>query len=156
MIQGEIYTFPLPDLIQWVALTDRTGELIVEHSANKIIIYFAGGKLASMLFDLTVSDSPGSVRVMLATAVQWRWGHFEFKDCALPPKIAAANMNLAAEFLLKEIIGEAKSAPEDTSDESQNEWIEADSAYKDVSLADSLRLKVADRLLREDFRVPAM
>src|SRR5213078_3271992 len=106
MIQGEIYTFPLPDLIQWAALTDRTGELAVEHSANKIIIYFSRGKLAGMLFDLTIADSPGSISVMLATAVRWRWGHFDFKDCSLPSKIAAANMNLAAEFVLKEVIGE--------------------------------------------------
>src|SRR5882724_9642372 len=140
MIQGEIYTFPLPDLIQWAALTDRTGELFVEHSANKIIIYFAGGKIAAMSFDLTLSDSPGSVRVMLATAVHWRWGHFGFKDCALPPKIAAANMNLAAEFVLKDVIADSQPATEDAEADSQNEWLEAGSQFEDVNLADSLRL----------------
>ena len=156
MIQGEIYTFPLPDLIQWAALTTRTGELAVVHGANKIVIYFAGGKVAGGSFDMTISDSPGSVRVMLATAVKWKWGHFEFKDSALQPKIAAANMNLPAEFLLKEVINGAKSEDESADDELQNEWLEADSTFSDVNLADSLRLKVADRLLREDFRVPAM
>src|SRR5215471_13017090 len=102
MIQGEIYTFPLIDVIQWAALTERTGKLSVEHGANKIVVYFSTGKIAAVGFDLNISDSAGTVRVMLATAVRWRWGHFEFKDGPLPAKIASLNLNLTVQFILLE------------------------------------------------------
>src|SRR5581483_5216313 len=160
MIQGEIYTFPLLDIIQWVALTERTGELTVEHSPNRLAIFFSAGKIAATAFDLTDSDSANSIRVMLTEAVRWRWGQFEFRDSKLPQKVASTNLNLPVEFLLLDIIGVSQpteaSNDEERSEPTLSNWMEVNAPNTTLTLADTLRLKVADRLLREDFKVPPM
>ena len=37
MIQGEIQSFSLPDLIQWLALTRRTGELAITQDDRRVV-----------------------------------------------------------------------------------------------------------------------
>jgi Domain of unknown function (DUF4388) len=58
MIQGDIQTFPPPDLIQWLAMTRRMGHLIITHDDHRLEFFFTAGEIAAA----SSSDSigPGS------------------------------------------------------------------------------------------------
>jgi len=156
MIQGEIYTFPLADLIQWVALTRRTGTLVVDHGVSRLEAHFSAGKIAALSLDLISCDSRESVFGVLAGVLRWRWGHFSFKDSPLPEKILAANLGLATEPLMVEIVSQHSTLRVPKLERDPIDWRELENSEESVSLANTLRLNVTDRLLREDFRVPPM
>jgi hypothetical protein len=125
MIQGEIHTFPLPDLIQWLALTRRTGTLIIAQGADSVErylvrreqseearpipqltsvqLYFVVGEIAAAsMSELAVSISADKVRQMLGTALTWHAGRFAFSASPLPNWVLTGNLRLAAEPLLQE------------------------------------------------------
>src|ERR1700748_3822678 len=104
MIQGEIHTFPLPDLIQWLALTRRTGELTMARGAHRLKLYFDQGEIADsassdLVEPVVESLRPDLVRNALGAALGWRLGHFVFRDAPLPAEVAAVNLHLATEAL---------------------------------------------------------
>ena len=158
MIQGEIYTFPLADLIQWVALTRRTGVLTVEHGANRLESHFSEGKIAAISLDLVACNNREAVLGVLVAVLRWRWGRFTFKDGRLAEKIAAARLELATEPLIVEVMSRpsASKASPTTRDRDTSELEALQGESEAISLANTLRLNVTDRLLREDFRVPPM
>lgn len=157
MIQGEIQTFPLPDLIQWLALTRRTGELTMAQGTHRLKFHFDRGKVAaSSSSDLIEPDSPNHVRAAMAAALSWAWGHFVFRDTALPPEIAAANLYLSAEGLLLEAARLLDQNRQAIAQSGDDEYTESNGHSQTFTLADDLRLQIVDRLLKEDFRVPPM
>ncbi len=179
MIQGEIQTFPLPDLIQWLALTRRTGMLVVAQGADRVerylaeqrgpaaavsqtaprgsaqLHFIAGEIAAASMSELAILDSAEKVCTMLSTALAWRAGRFVFSANPPPEWVLTKNLRLSAEALLIE-----------AAQTNQDGKLESDSnsgglaAVKEHSegfmIADALRLHVVDRLLKEDFSVPAM
>jgi hypothetical protein len=107
MIQGEIQTFPLPDLIQWLALTRRTGMLVVAQGADRVerylaergpaagtgqatargsvqLHFIAGEIVAASMSELAILDSAEKVRTMLSSALAWRSGRFVFSTIRRP------------------------------------------------------------------------
>jgi HD-like signal output (HDOD) protein len=157
MIQGEIQTFPLPDLIQWLALTRRTGELTMAQGTHRLKFYFGQGKFAaSSSSDLAESNSATQVRTALAAALAWGWGHFVFRDAPLPAEIAAANLQLGTETLLLEAASHVIQNRRTHIEPGARDWAQANGHSQTFTLADDLRLQIVDRLLREDFRVPPM
>jgi len=157
MIRGEIQTFPLPDLIQWLGLTRRTGELSITQGINRVEIFFAAGQIAgaasSELIGLVTADA---IRDVVASALGWRWGLFIFKDCALPADVAATHLHLTADTFLLEAMAQLDQIGKSNAENSLDEWVEPGKRSEAFTLSDSLRLQVADRLLREEFQVPPM
>jgi len=157
MIQGEIQTFPLSDLIQWLALTHRTGELTITQGAQCLKFFFERGEIAA-----TYSSEPLAVeglehaRAVLISALGLRWGRFLFDDCPLSTPVAAANLHLAAEAFLLEVISQLETQRKSAAEPSQDEWGDASGYSETYTLADALRMQIVDRLLKEDFRVPPM
>jgi HD-like signal output (HDOD) protein len=155
MIQGEIQTFPLPDLIQWLALTRRTGHLTISRSDHRLEFFFAAGEIAAASYsDIIGPDSAEKARAVLASALAWRLGYFIFEECKLPAEIAVANLHLPVEGLLLDVARQF--------DEEQEAGAKSDQApeaaghSETFTVADELRLQIVDHLLREDFRVPPM
>jgi HD-like signal output (HDOD) protein len=157
MIQGEIQTFPLPDLIQWLALTRRTGSLTFTQGEHRLEFFLAAGEIASASSSERVGpDSPEGARAVLATALSWEWGHFLFRECQLPGEIVATNLRLPAEALLLDVVRQLDELRESHATSAGAEPSEAGVGHETFTPADELRLQVVDRLLRDDFRVPPM
>jgi HD-like signal output (HDOD) protein len=157
MIQGEIHTFLLTDLIQWLALTRRTGELTIEQDGHRVSLYFSAGDIAAATSsDVVAATSPEHALAVVASALSWRLGYFVFVECPLPPSVEMTNLRLPAGALLMEVtrrIDETRRAEvKAIAEEKDGEQKEAET----FTLADALRMQVVDRLLREDFRVPPM
>lgn len=150
MIQGELQTFPLSDLIQWLALTRRTGKLaLTQADVQSLLFYFAEGKIAGACAgEPVVLGAEEKIYAALDLALAWRSGSFAWSDGALPLKLTASNLRLSAETLLLQQQAGA--------DSNSREGDEAADYSDTFTLADSLRLQVIDRLLREDFIVPVM
>jgi HD-like signal output (HDOD) protein len=151
MIQGELQTLPLSDLIQWLALTRRTGKLaLTQADIQSLLFYFAEGKIAGACAgEPVILGDEEKIYAALDLALAWRSGSFAWSDGALPLQLTASNLRLSAERLL---LQQQAGADSDSRD-----WDDAAVDYSDTfTLADSLRLQVIDRLLREDFIVPVM
>jgi HD-like signal output (HDOD) protein len=179
MIQGEIHTFPLPDLIQWLALTHRTGMLVIAQGADSVERYsaergptagtgqaparvsvqlhFVAGEIAAAsMSELAILDSPEKVRTMLSSALNWRSGRFAFSASPPPEWVLASNLRLSAEALLLEAAAQTVQGQEPEAEPGLGEWAEVEEHSEGFRLGDALRLQVVDRLLKEDFSVPAM
>src|SRR6185369_9726035 len=101
MIQGEIHALPLPDLIQWLALTRRTGKLAITQGSHGVEVYFANGEIAGATNgDLNVADNAEKVHSALGSALAWQAGHFAFSDDELPKWASLVNLHLSAEATL--------------------------------------------------------
>jgi HD-like signal output (HDOD) protein len=155
MIEGEIQTFPHTDLIQWIALTRRTGELSMTQGDHHLKFSFAAGEIAAASSsDIIGSDSPENARAVLASSLAWTSGHFAFKDGPLPPEVLANNLRLPVEGLLLSVTSELDEDRTEGAEADQDEWTQEAQYSETFTLADDLRLQVVDHLLREDFRVP--
>lgn len=154
MIQGEIQTFPLPDLIQWLALTRRTGHLSITQAEHRMEIFFADGLIASTSHSEIVGpDNPEKARAVLASALAWRNGYFVFEEGAPPTQVAASEMRLSVEPLLLD----AARAFDEERKHSATDAARLEETDDDAfAIADELRLRIVDHLLRGDFRVPPM
>jgi HD-like signal output (HDOD) protein len=183
MIQGEILTFPLTDLVQWLALTRRTGMLVIAQGSDKghrlatggasvqtptptrsgvrmsVELYFLTGALvgASSAGRATLTGAE-QVREMLAAALQWRSGRFAFSRSPLPGWAQTSPLRHSVERLLQEIAlqREARAAKGLSA---QAEAAEAEDRFavdsESFTLAESLRLHVVNQLLKEDLKIPA-
>lgn len=157
MIQGEIETFPLPDLIQWLGVTRRTGELSITRGTNRVEIFYAAGEIAAAASsDMIGPHSSELVRAVVASALTWRLGRFTFKDGALPAEIAAANQHLGADNMLLEAFSQLEQNRDPDASPSEDEWFESEMDSGVFTLSDAIRMQVADSLLRADFKVPPM
>jgi HD-like signal output (HDOD) protein len=150
MIQGEIHTFPLPDLMQWLETTLRTGQLSLIRDADRVEIFYASGEIAT-----AVSTNPDAKNIgeRVATALNWRVGRFNFNEGELPASAAATNQHLATGKLLLDIF--SQSEPRENR-ECEFDFCEPSDVNKDprvFALADALRMGVAGHLLKEDFQV---
>jgi HD-like signal output (HDOD) protein len=158
MIQGEIQTLPLTDLIQWLALTRRTGKLALgQEDVQNTLFYFAEGKIvAASNDDHAILESADKICAVLSSALAWRAGRFVYSDGSLPLRVATVKQNMSAEaFLLRAATGlNLHKRSEATSD--LGGWDETEGYSETFTLADALRLQVVDLLLKEDFSVPAM
>ena len=104
MIQGDLQTFPLPDLIQWLALARQTGNLTITRGDQRLEFLFDAGEIAAASSSYLIGpDSPEKVRAVLASALALRLGNFIFEQCQLPEEVAAANLHLPAEAFLLDI-----------------------------------------------------
>ncbi|MBI1764552.1 MAG: HDOD domain-containing protein [Acidobacteria bacterium] len=162
MIQGETHTLPLGDLIQWIALTRRTGGLTMRQGAdNPLQLYFVRGEIAAASVAETFLASAEKITAVLCEALNWRSGHYAFCGGPLPPQALFINLQISPERLLVAACAQqqqqqqqqqpAKTPPAQTDD-----WAETEDYTETFGLADALRLALVDRLLREDFCVPVM
>jgi len=157
MIQGEIQNFPLRDLMQWLALTRRTGQLDVMQDDHQRVFHFAGGNIAAASSsDLKAPNSYEQACEVLVSALTWRSGNFIFRDCPLSPAISAINLRLPVETLLLKVLAELEASRKDEMEFEPDEWSEEVQHSETFTLADALRLQIVDHLLNEDFRVPPM
>jgi HD-like signal output (HDOD) protein len=183
MIQGEIHTFPLPDLIHWLALTRRTGALIIAQGADSVErylvrrapveearqipqltsvqLYFVAGEIAAAsMSELAVSISADKVRQMLSTALTWHAGRFAFSTNPLPNWVLTGNLRLPAEPLLQEAAAMAaqdRQAKPSFGSGSLGQRVEIKTEAEGLTVTDALRLRtVIEQTLKEDFNVPAM
>jgi HD-like signal output (HDOD) protein len=158
MIQGEIQTFPHTDLLQWIALTRRTGQLAITQGDQELKFFFAAGEIAAASSSEIIGpDSPENARAVLASSLAWSWGYFVFKEGQLPAEVSASNLHLPVEGLLLEVsskLDEDRKADAELDYGDHAEGTQADGYSETFTLADDLRLQIVDRLLREDFRVP--
>jgi hypothetical protein len=156
MIQGEIHTLPLTDLLQWLALKRSTGKLAVKHANHSVEFYFINGEIAAAsTIDLDVLDRTEQVCTVLGMVLGWNSGSFAFDNCALPLWVASANLRLSVEALLLDVASLFNRGQKSATAPGQDESSEANKYSETFTLADALRLEVVDRLLGENFTVPA-
>ncbi len=168
-MQGEIQNLPLPDLIQWLAYTRRTGKLIITQSPQRetqpltaagpsVELYFAKGELAlAARTGGSLSVSVEKARALLGSALAWRSGQFIFNAAPLLPLwVSAVNLHLSAETLLQEAVRELNQYPQPAAALMPAKLGQAGRRSEIFRHTNSLRLEVVDRMLREDFNIPAM
>jgi HD-like signal output (HDOD) protein len=150
MIEGEIQTLPLSDLLLWIALTHRTGKLTVtQGTTHSLELYFNKGELAAASISaLTLLDSSDKIRSVLSLVLTWRSGAFNFAEGPAHLREVPINLHLSVEAMLNEInkTAEPGTLPGGTLREHSETF----------TLADTLRLQVVEHLLKEDFTVPSM
>lgn len=154
-IRGEIQTFPLADLIQWLGATRRTGKLAATQNESRAEIFFEGGEIAAAVSsDLIGANTPENARAVLTLALRMNHGEFSFESGALPAQIAAGNLHLSVEPLLLDV---ARQFDEERKQGAATNETHGKQTFSETfTLADELRLEIVDRLLREGFRVPPM
>ncbi len=163
MIQGETHTLPLGDLIQWVALTRRTGGLTMRQGADqRLQLYFVRGEIAAASVAAGAGmdkflASAEKICAVLSAALHWHSGQFAFCDGALPPQALAINLQIApARLLVAAQAHQPQALPPKTTGKQTAEWAETERYTETFGLADALRMELVDRLLRADFFVPVM
>lgn len=158
MIQGETHTLPLGDLIQWIALTRRTGGLtMTQDVGQRLQLYFVRGEIAAASRGDVFLANAEKICAVLSEALNWHSGQFAFCGGPLPPQALSINLQIAPERLLlaANAVRPAKPAPKPTA-QPASEWDEPEAYSETFGLADALRMELVDRLLREDFYVPVM
>lgn len=158
MIHGETHTLPLSDLIQWIALTHRTGVLTMKQAGGKHLqLYFVRGEIAAAASAATFLANAEKIGGVLSEALSWTTGQFTFQTGTLPPQALALNLQIAPERLLVSAAAQKPAPPAPKSPaKPAPEWVETEQYSETFSLADALRMELIDRLLREDFSVPVM
>jgi HD-like signal output (HDOD) protein len=180
MIQGEIQTFPLIDLAQWLALTRRTGMLVVAQGSDRgyrlapgsgvapapaqvrpglqlsVEFYFLTGSLVgASSAGRAALTNPEQVREMLANAAHWRTGRFAFSQGPLPAWALSSHLRLPVDAIL----AEASLPAQDEKNADLLLEISGDessaTSSKTFTLAEHLRLQVVNQLLKEDLMIPA-
>lgn len=178
MLQGEIFTFPLNDLIQWLAFTRRTGQLSITHvqgqtaaqaqagvriptspsgsSRVRLQLYFLEGAIAGAeIAGRGVATEGQQIRSVLTTALTWRMGHFSFSTEDLPNWVQNAKQRFSAERLLQ------AAAPPDNKPAAEavfnfGDLTKTGSSGESLTLAEHLRLYAVNRISQGDFKVPAL
>ncbi len=158
MIQGETHTLPLSDLIQWIALTRRTGGLTMRQGADTCRqLYFIRGELAAASVADTFMADAEIICAVISEALNWHTGQFAFWSGPLPPQVLAINLQMApARMLVAANAQKPPSPAPKTTDDQTVDWAETEPFSETFGLADALRMELVDRLLREDFSVPVM
>jgi HD-like signal output (HDOD) protein len=180
MLQGELYTFPLMDLIQWLAFTRRTGQLSLAQAPAPaqvggvsagvalaatpspaprlyVEIYFLEGRLTGAFLGGRGAAVDGQqLRAVLALVMNWRLGRFTFCPDEMPAWARSVPHPFAAEPLLRaaQTAAEAK-RPLDAACLFERE--QQGSGHSDTfTLAEHLRLYAVSRILKGDFTIPAL
>jgi HD-like signal output (HDOD) protein len=180
MLQGEIYTFPLTDLLQWLAFTRRTGQLSLaqgqEHpqpgaaSAGRAavpvpskaprayleIYLLEGGIVGAFVGGRGIAASGQEIRAVLAHALSWRLGRFTFATDELPAWARASARQFTAEPLLRaaQAVLDAKQPADLTCQFEANP--DSSAQANSLTLAEHLRLYAVSRILKGDFKIPAL
>lgn len=160
MLHGEIHILPLADLIQWLASNHRTGALKVMQQQYGIEIFFIKGEIAAAsASDQPVLDSPEKVVEVFNALVAWRVGRFAFQDGTLPFWVSVVNLHLSAEALLHDATARpaqlaATAGPDDLA--VIDELAVIDHSAGLPKHVETLRLKIIDQIMWEDFNLPAM
>jgi HD-like signal output (HDOD) protein len=174
MIQGEIRTFPLTELIPWLALTRRTGMLVIAQGSDKghglavgsttatvstrtgvrssVELYFVAGELVG-------ATSAGRAPIcnaeqifdLLVTALHWRTGRFAFSKGTLPAWALSSNLRLPVEALRLEQAAQREASPS-IKPNIETELVASSDSF---TWAERLRVHVVNQILQEDFKVPA-
>ncbi|MBI1763231.1 MAG: HDOD domain-containing protein [Acidobacteria bacterium] len=176
MLQGDIYTFPLPDLIQWLAFTRRTGQLNLAQGPDRaqldalragkldalpgnkprprVEVYFVEGGIAgAAVAGRGAVTNTNSMRALLANTLNWQTGRFTFSLDRLPAWAAKVTQTFAAERLLQAALADQASAkPSDT----LLQFDGAPSDSENFTLAEHLRLYAVSRIQEKDFKIPAL
>ncbi len=176
MLQGDIYTFPLPDLIQWLAFTRRTGQLNLAQGPDRaqleairagkltdapshkprprVELYFVEGGIAGAAFAGrgAVTSAP-SLRAILANALNWQTGRFTFSLECLPAWAAKVSQTYAVERLLQAALADQASAKPA---EALLQFDGAPAESENFTLAEHLRLYAVSRIQQGDFKIPAL
>lgn len=155
MLQGEISILPLPDLIEWLALTQRTGKLVMDLADRSFELYFINGEIAgASLNDITVLEHIEQIQHCLRLAIERRSGRFEFYQDMLAVWVTLSHLHLSAEALLHNLLNEFDQAlPVRKKPDS---WIETTQPTGFLALTEALRLQVVDELMNDSFSVPPM
>ena len=154
MIQGEIHILPLTDLVQWLALTRRTGTLTVTRDRFSVEIFFAKGEISAAADgERAILDNPGKVFGALSTALALEAGHFVFNEGVLPLWVSTVNLHLSAEALLHNASPQ-HSQPQATGRLNAVAILGRNSGL--LNPAETLRVQITNQLMREDISLPAM
>ncbi len=176
MLQGDIYTFPLTELIQWLAFTRRTGQLNLTQGPDRaqlaairagksagvpgnqprprVKLYFVEGGIAgaAVAGRGAVTSAP-SLRAILANALNWQTGRFTFSLECLPAWAAKVSQTYAAERLLQAALTDQASAkPAEALLQFEGAPVESEN----FTLAEHLRLYAVSRIQQGDFKIPAL
>lgn len=155
MLQGEISILPLPDLIEWLAVTQQTGKLVMDLADRSFEIYFIKGEIAgASLNDITVLDHLEQIQHCLRLALERRSGRFEFYQEMLAVWVTLSNMHISAEALLHNLLDQFEHA-QPVKKRTDN-WIEPPQPTSFLALTEALRLEVVNELMQENYSVPAM
>ena len=155
MIRGDIQTFSLPYLIQWLALTRRTGQLTITQDQHHLELYFADCEVAAATSsDIIPRATPNMASAVFASCLTLTRGDFVFNDAALPAEIGASNLHLSAQALLVEVRDQRDKS--DAADEQSALEKRGEAAIESGTFTpdDEFRLQVLGHLLKEDFRLP--
>lgn len=176
MLEGDIYTFPLPDLIQWLAFTRRTGQLNLAQGPDRaqldalrtgklavlpaiqpkprVEVYFVEGGIAgAAVAGRGAVTNANSMRALLANALHWQTGRFTFSLDRMPLWASKISQTFAAERLLQAAIADQASAkPADAA----LQFDGAPVASENFTLAEHLRLYAVSRIQQKDFKIPAL
>lgn len=181
MIQGEIFTFPLPELFQWLTVTQSSGSLVIAQGGDGKQMYaVANGPLLdtpsakasqrnSLEFYLVMGDivaasssgrapvmQPDAVRDALVTALQWPTGRFTFSQAPLPAWALSTHLRLPSEKLLTEAETKLRQG-QPPSALPKERCLEPALDHSDsFTLTECLRLYVVNRILQADFKLPAL
>ena len=156
MLEGEIQTLPLADLLQWLTYRQQNGQLVLTNSqGQQAELYFAGGALvAARLMGEPQLGGLEELREIFRLALTWRIGHFSYQDTALTAPLPKSPFRLPCTELLAEmerqrraLAGAEAGEPEAPAEETYSETF---------TQTDGLRMQIVDRLLRDDFTVPVM
>ncbi|MBI1760007.1 MAG: HDOD domain-containing protein [Acidobacteria bacterium] len=154
MIQGEIHILPLSDLVQWLALNQRSGSLKVTRENYSIEIFFAKGEIAAAAAsNHPVLDNPEKVMGAFNAVLKWPVGRFAFDECALPLWVSVVNLRLAADAILRRATGPLVQPPVAAR---LDEVATVGHSAGLLNPAETLRFKIMDHIMREDFNLPAM
>lgn len=176
MLQGDIYTFPLTELIQWLAFTRRTGQLdlaqgpdraqlatlrigqVAAMPANKprprVELYFVEGGLAgAAVAGRGSAASAPSIRSILALALHWQTGRFTFRSDSLPAWAGKSSQTFAVDRMLQAALSAQDSTkPADPVLQFDGGLAESEN----FTLAEKLRLYAVSRIQQKDFKIPAL
>lgn len=154
MLQGEIRILPLADLVQWLALNQRTGSLKVTRDNYSIELFFAKGEVAAAsASNHPVLDNPEKVIGAFKAVLKWPVGRFAFYEGALPLWVSVVNLRLSADAILRHTTGPLVQ-PQATARLDELATVGHSSGL--LNPAETLRLKIMDQIMREDFNLPAM
>jgi HD-like signal output (HDOD) protein len=166
MLQGELSTFPLTDLLLWLTSTRRTGQLGLAqgpgcaHStapSRYLEIYLSeGGICGAFAGGGGVATEGQQIRALLTNALAWQRGRFTFTANEMPSWAQTVTRQFAAEPLLRaaQSMLETKQPlkPEPQFDRAPHQEVRSDT----LTLAENLRLYAMSRILKGDFTVPAL
>jgi HD-like signal output (HDOD) protein len=156
MIEGEIQTLPVPELLRWLAHRGQDGLLVFTNSQGQQAEFcFAHGKLAAAtLMGEPQTSDPEEVRAIFYLALSWRIGRLSYHDCPLPALVLRQELRLDLEQLLTEFARETELS---LAQQPTAEKAEYDGGYSETfTRSDGVRMQIVDRLLRDAFTVPVM